>query len=54
MGYIVAESTAANELVWQDGAHVYVLAARRGELNAKRAAEYVGIGAAEWGAQATG
>ena len=52
MGDIVAESIATNKLVWGDGAHVYVLAARRGELNAKCAAEYVGIGAAEWGAQA--
>ena len=52
MGDIVAESIAMNKFVWRDGVHVYVLTARRGELDAKRAAEYIGIGAAEWGAQA--
>ena len=51
MGDIVAESIATNELVWGDRSHVYVLAARRRELDAKRAAEYIGIGTAEWGAQ---
>ena len=54
MGDIVAESIATNELIWRDGARIYVLAARRGELNAKGAAENVGIGAAEWGARAIG
>ena len=52
MGDIVAESIATNELVWGDRSHVYVLAARGGELDTERAAEYIGIGAAEWGAQA--
>jgi hypothetical protein len=54
VGDTVAESIAMNKFVWRDGVHVYVLAARRGELNAKHAAENVGIGAAEWGAQAIG
>ena len=52
MGDIVAESVTTNKLVWGDRSHVYVLTARRGELDAERAAEYIGIGAAEWGAQA--
>ena len=52
MGDVVTESIAMNKLVWGDRSHEYVLAARRGELDSKRTAEYIGIGTAEWGAQA--